>query len=160
MAGAFRVSSRTTSIKSIVFSARQAKHCITAPNYPAHMQRLATHGVKRLRRNVDDGQALRPRAPTRTRATKATTRRFIRSPQSETRPTNSHLRSFRGRRAAEERDEVASLHSITSSARARSVGGTSKPSCLAVLRLMRNSNVVGPSTGSSPGLVPLNILST
>jgi hypothetical protein len=51
-------------------------------------------------------------------------------------------------------------YSITSSARASKMGGTSKPSCLAVLRLMRNSNVVGPSTGRSPGLVPLNILST
>jgi hypothetical protein len=32
------------------------------------------------------------------------------------------------RRAAEERDELAALHSITSSARAMSVGGTSRPS--------------------------------
>jgi hypothetical protein len=34
-------------------------------------------------------------------------------------------------------------HSITSSARASSVGGTSRPSAFAVLRLMTNSNVVG-----------------
>ena len=34
-------------------------------------------------------------------------------------------------------------HSITSSARASSVGGTSRPSALAVLRLMTNSNLVG-----------------
>src|SRR5262249_54290646 len=46
----------------------------------------------------------------------------------------------RDRRAAEQRDEVAPFHlrghSMTSSARARSVGGTSKWSARAVLRLI------------------------
>src|SRR5258708_39326274 len=40
--------------------------------------------------------------------------------------------------AAEQRDELAPFHSITSSARASSMGGTSRPSALAVLRLMTN----------------------
>src|SRR5262249_58897597 len=40
-------------------------------------------------------------------------------------------------------------HSITSSARARSVGGTSRPSALAVLRLMTSSYLVGACTGRS-----------
>src|SRR5215468_6926810 len=40
------------------------------------------------------------------------------------------------RRAAEQHDEVAPLHSMTSSARASSVGGTVRPSALAVVRLM------------------------
>src|SRR5262245_13129998 len=45
-----------------------------------------------------------------------------------------------GRRAAEQRDELAaSDHSMTSSARASSVGGTSSPSALAALRLMAKS---------------------
>src|SRR5262249_23455377 len=44
-----------------------------------------------------------------------------------------------GRRAAEQRDEVAADHSITSSARASSVGGTSRPRVLAVLRLITSS---------------------
>jgi hypothetical protein len=35
------------------------------------------------------------------------------------------------------------LYSITSSAQARSVGGTSRSSALAVLRLITNSNLVG-----------------
>src|SRR5262249_15105522 len=48
----------------------------------------------------------------------------------------------RRRRAAEERDELAALHSITSSARASSVGGTSRPSALAVVRSMTRSNFV------------------
>ena len=38
----------------------------------------------------------------------------------------------RRRRAAEQRDELAPLHSITSSARASSDGGTVRPSILAV----------------------------
>src|SRR5262245_4379449 len=38
--------------------------------------------------------------------------------------------------AAEKRDELATFHSITSSARARRVGGTSRPSARAVLRLI------------------------
>src|SRR5262249_49516929 len=45
-------------------------------------------------------------------------------------------------RAAEKRDELAPPHSITSSARADSVGGTSIPSALAALRLITNSNLV------------------
>ena len=68
--------------------------------------------------------------------------------------------SGHGRRAAEQRDELAPLHSITSSARASSVGGTSMPSALAVRRLIRNSNFVGPSTGIKLGFAPFSILST
>jgi hypothetical protein len=45
----------------------------------------------------------------------------------------------------------AFLHSITSSARASSVGGTSRPSALAVLRLITSSNFVGACTGRSAG---------
>src|SRR6478672_5068184 len=43
---------------------------------------------------------------------------------------------------AEQRDELAPSHSITSSARASSVGGTSTPSARAVGRLMTNSNLL------------------
>src|SRR5262249_28113790 len=66
----------------------------------------------------------------------------------------------RARRAAEERDERAPLHSITSSARASSVGGTSRPSALAVVRLITRSNLVGCSTGRLAGFAPRKILST
>jgi len=52
-----------------------------------------------------------------------------------------------------------SRHSITSSARARSVGGTERPRILAVLRLITSSSFVGCSTGKSPGVAPLKILS-
>ena len=51
-------------------------------------------------------------------------------------------------------------HSITRSARSRSDGGIVRPSILAVLRLMISSNLLGCSTGKSPGLTPLRILST
>jgi len=60
----------------------------------------------------------------------------------------------------EPRDELAPLHSITSSARASNVGGTSRPSVLAVVRLMTRSNLVGCCTGRSAGFAPRRILST
>jgi hypothetical protein len=47
-------------------------------------------------------------------------------------------------RAAEHHDEIAPPnHSITSSARAMSIGGTSRPSAFAVFRLMTSSYLVG-----------------
>src|SRR5262249_4204514 len=64
------------------------------------------------------------------------------------------------RRAAEQRDELAPLHSITSSARASSDGGTSRPSVLAVCRLMTSSNLVGSWTGIWAGFSPLRMRPT
>src|SRR5262245_32468488 len=49
---------------------------------------------------------------------------------------------------------------ITSSARSSSGGGMVRPSALAVLRLMMNSNLLGCSTGRSAGFTPLRILPT
>jgi hypothetical protein len=49
---------------------------------------------------------------------------------------------------------------ITSSARRSSDCGIVSPSAFAVFRLMTNSNLVGSSTGRSPGLAPFRILST
>jgi hypothetical protein len=63
----------------------------------------------------------------------------------------------RRRCAAEQRDERAPPHSITSSASASSAEGTARPSALAVLRLITNSNLVGCSTGRSAGLAPLRM---
>src|SRR5262249_5704957 len=63
------------------------------------------------------------------------------------------------RRAAEQRDEVAALHSITSSARASTDAGISRPSALAVLRLITRSYLVGACTGRSAGLSPLRMRS-
>src|SRR5262249_35265561 len=57
-------------------------------------------------------------------------------------------------RAAEERDELAPLHSITSSARPSSDSGTVSPSALAVFRLMISSTLVDWTTGRSAGLAP------
>src|SRR5262249_11945669 len=65
------------------------------------------------------------------------------------------------RRAAEQRDEFApAAHSITSSARASSVGGTARPRALAVLRLIAKSYLVGACTGRSAGFSPLRMRST
>jgi hypothetical protein len=52
------------------------------------------------------------------------------------------------------------LYSITSAARAGSVGGTSRPSPFAALGLMTNSNLVGAWTGRSPGFAPRRMRST
>ena len=55
---------------------------------------------------------------------------------------------------------LPSRHSITSSARASTLAGTSRPSALAVLRLSTVSYLVGACTGSSPGFSPLRMRST
>src|SRR5262245_17648703 len=70
------------------------------------------------------------------------------------------LRARRDRpccRAAEQRDERAPLHSITSPARASRVGGISMPSMRAVWALMTSSNLADCSTGKSAGLAPLRM---
>ena len=82
-------------------------------------------------------------------------------------PDHRHRRLLRARRerprrrrAAEQRDELAAFHSITSSARSRNASGSLRPSALATVRLMISSNLVGCSTGRSPGFAPRKILST
>jgi len=62
--------------------------------------------------------------------------------------------------APEQTDELAPPHSITSSARASSVGGTVRPSARAVGRLMTSSNLLGCTTGKSAGLAPLRMRPT
>src|SRR5215831_12932684 len=62
-------------------------------------------------------------------------------------------------RAAEQRYELAPPHSITSSARASTVGGTSRPSALAVFRLRTIWYLVGACTGRSAGFSPLRMRS-
>jgi hypothetical protein len=77
------------------------------------------------------------------------------------RPHRERRKHRRGRRAAEQRDEVAPCaHSITSSARVSTVAGTSRPSALAVLRLITSSYLVGACTGRSAGFSPLRMRST
>src|SRR6516162_7029778 len=64
-------------------------------------------------------------------------------------PNHRHrrlLRTHRERprcRAADQRDERAAPHSITSSARSGNAGGILNPSALAVLRFTTSSNLVG-----------------
>src|SRR5215470_5056299 len=65
----------------------------------------------------------------------------------------------RCRRPTESQDELATLHSITSSARASSLSGTVRPSAFAVLRLTTVSNLVGACTGRSAGFSPLRMRS-
>src|SRR5262249_33868177 len=69
-------------------------------------------------------------------------------------------RNWPRRRAAEQHDEVAPVHSITSSASASSLSGIWRPRALAVLRLMTRSYLVGACTGRSAGFSPLRMRST
>src|SRR5262249_4768917 len=78
-------------------------------------------------------------------------------------PDHRHRRLLRARRerpcsrrATEQGDERAPFHSITSSARARSCGGTVRPSIVAVWTLMTSSNLVDCKTGTSAGFAPLS----
>jgi hypothetical protein len=54
-------------------------------------------------------------------------------------------------------NEARNANSITSSARASNIGGTVRPSVLAVCRLMTNSYLVGNCTGISAGFSPLRM---
>ena len=54
----------------------------------------------------------------------------------------------------EAQNDLAPLHSITSSARARSVGGISTPMSRAVFRLRTSSKMVACWTGNSLGFSP------
>ena len=76
-------------------------------------------------------------------------------------PVNSPQITLRADTRRYLRDRTLTGHarsatSITSSARASSLSGTS-PSAFAVLRLMTSSNLVDCTTGSSAGLAPLRI---
>src|SRR5262245_64168587 len=61
------------------------------------------------------------------------------------------------RRAAEKRDELATFHSITSSASNCNELGTSSPSARAVCILITNSNLVDCTTGRLAGFAPFRI---
>src|SRR5882724_3811622 len=66
-------------------------------------------------------------------------------------------RTCRRHSAGQQEQQLAALHSMTSSARARIEGGTVMPSALAVLRLTTSSKGVGCWTGRSAGFAPLRI---
>ena len=59
-----------------------------------------------------------------------------------------------GAKAAVSRCSQEQSYSITSSARASSAGGTSRPSAFAILRLMTSSYLVGACTGRQVGRLP------
>jgi hypothetical protein len=85
-------------------------------------------------------------------------RRFCNVPAWSTCPPIAPGKRTRRHEVGQERTHAvqqAAPYSITSSARASSVGGTVRPSALAVLTLMISSNLVGCSTGRSAGFSPL-----
>jgi hypothetical protein len=75
-------------------------------------------------------------------------------------PMRAHSDRPRGCRAAEQRDELAPFHSITSSARASTLSGKARPSVLAVWTLIVSSYLIGCCTGNSVTFAPLRIRST
>jgi hypothetical protein len=88
-------------------------------------------------------------------ATEATAHEPMASAHATAAPPSSVM--TRDHRAAEERDELAADHSITSSAVASSLSGTVRPSAFAVLRLITNSSFVACMTGRSAGFSPLRM---
>jgi hypothetical protein len=89
--------------------------------------------------------------------------RSVHAQEPDSRQLPRLLRARRERpchRAAEQRDEGAPLHSITSSARRRKDSGIFSPIALAVVRLMISSNLVGCKTGRSAGFWPLRMRPT
>jgi hypothetical protein len=79
----------------------------------------------------------------------------LRNPHRHRRLLRARRQRPRGRRAAHERNELAPIHSITSSAVTSRDGGTVRPSMRAVWLLMTSSNFADCSTGRSAGLAPL-----
>ena len=75
-------------------------------------------------------------------------------------PVRHRIRKEDDASAKMQRDKQTMPYSITSSARASSVGGTVRPSALAVLRLIASSYLVGACTGRSDGFSPFRIRST
>src|SRR5262249_34333385 len=81
-------------------------------------------------------------------------------------PDHWHGRPLRTRperprsRTAEQRDEIAAPHSMTSSAATSRPGGTVRPSAFAVLMLRAVTNLVAACTGRSAGLAPRRMRST
>src|SRR5215207_1403414 len=81
-------------------------------------------------------------------------RRGSKSAPQEFSPGLSHPRS------CQRAERLRPPHSITSSARARSVGGIVRFSAFAVVRLTTRSNRIACSIGRSAGLAPFRTLST
>ena len=61
------------------------------------------------------------------------------------------------RTGREQPQQTGYLQSITSSARASSEGGTSRPNIIAVAKLMTSSNLLACTIGKSAGFVPLSM---
>src|SRR5215468_1534552 len=131
-------------------------------------QRSSTFLAK-LRRNSVFVLALRafhcrPRRKKRARCTARVTSRMVDASRFSCGGQDRHRRLLcprcqrpPRRRAAEQRDELAVFHSITSSASAKSLSGIWRLSAFAVLRLMTRSNLIVCMTGRSAGFAPLRI---
>jgi hypothetical protein len=117
---------------------------------PAQVHRSLCLGGTHADRSKDEGQNVPAGSHSQRAAADCTraTARLI------SKPEGSHYWS--GRRLL----SGSSAHSITSSARARIVGGIARPSAFAVLRFTTSSRVSGCWTGRSPGRSPFRMRTT
>jgi hypothetical protein len=72
-------------------------------------------------------------------------------------PLSSQALRYFDRVGCRKKNELAPPHSITSSARPSSVGGTVRPSMRAICALMTNANLLDCTTGKSAGFAPLRM---
>ncbi len=139
-----------TSVRQMVFrfNFRECRECavIREKRQTGSVKRLSSQSNKESLRHAVKG-TLRPLSAIRIFAS-------ARRPAAPNRLINVR---FGG---CEQMQQVHHYYSITSSARASTVAGRSRPSALATFKLMTSSNLVGCSTGRSAGLAPLKILST
>src|SRR5262249_18513218 len=133
-----------------------------------HLPLTFTDQLYNLRSHIDivrRKMTSRATAPGAMAAEQSNTQVHPRASAKATRPFNVRRQSNRAcigvsRCASEQRDELAPIHSITSSARTRTVSGMVIPMALAVLRFTTISNLAGRSMGGSAGLVPPKIRAT
>jgi hypothetical protein len=137
---------------------RPLESTVVAPRVPAFDHDIAAFDVAMLAQSFDEGLPVAIR--------------LVECKDADARRLYRRLRLYA---ADEQRDDTqrqrrrvppsrtvfrVGVHSITLSARVRSVSGTLSPSSRAVARLTENISRVGCSIGSSAGLAPLRILST
>src|SRR5262249_21657433 len=131
-------------------------HLLRVAPGPANVDlRVAADSPTRLLQSLKKGSE--PRLPLRIFG------REIHEHANSSHPARRLLRLRRERprrRAAAQRDALAARHSIASSASARRLRGMARPSALAVLRLITNSNRVDCTIDSSPAFSPLRMRET
>ena len=120
-------------VRRLLFSIHLALAMRLLRKFHVHIARKAATVAFHLSAELDTVETTMPSAPVPERH---------RQPKAVVAPRTEP----RDRRGAEKCDQISPSHSITSSAAARSVRGTVRPSALAVLRLMITGHFSGPAS--------------